>query len=139
MRLDIPQQKKLVYTTTFPIRWGDMDAVGHVNNTLYFRYFEIVRIGWLDSLGCPPYADGKGPVLANTFCNFLRPIEYPGEILARHYVANPGRTSFEAFITLERTDQPGVPYASGGATTVWFDFQAQKAAPLPAWLRAALD
>jgi hypothetical protein len=35
MKLELPQDKKLVHTTTLPIRWGDMDAMGHVNNTLY--------------------------------------------------------------------------------------------------------
>ena len=54
---------------------------------------------------------------------------------ARHYVANAGRTSFDTFITLERTDEPGVLYANGGATTVWIDFPRQKVVPLPAWLR----
>jgi acyl-CoA thioester hydrolase len=53
-------------------------------------------------------------------------------------VANPGRTSFDTFITLERTDEPGVVYANGGATTVWVDFPRQKAVPLPDWLRALL-
>ena len=37
----------LVHTSTQPIRWGDMDALGHVNNTVYFRYMEQARIEWL--------------------------------------------------------------------------------------------
>jgi acyl-CoA thioester hydrolase len=139
MRIDIPDEKKLVFEMTIPIRWGDMDAMGHVNNTLYFRYLEIVRIEWLHSLGGAPDPAGQGPVIVNAFCNFIKQLEYPGDILAKHYVANPGRTSFDAFITLERTDQPGVLYASGGATTVWIDFPRQKSVPLPQWLRAHFD
>src|SRR6185369_1151418 len=138
MRLDIPDEKKLVFEMTIPIRWGDMDAMGHVNNTLYFRYLEIIRIEWLHSLGGAPDPQGQGPVIVNAFCNFIRQLEYPGDILAKHYVANPGRTSFDVFITLERTDEPGVVYANGGATTVWVDFPRQKAVPLPDWLRALL-
>jgi acyl-CoA thioester hydrolase len=53
-------------------------------------------------------------------------------------VANPGRTSFDTFVTLERTDQPGVVYANGGATTVWVDFKKQQSMPMPDWLRALL-
>ena len=117
MRLDIPDQKKLTYEMQIPIRWGDMDAMGHVNNTLYFRYLEIIRVEWLDTLGGAPDPNGEGPVIANAFCNFYRQLEYPGTVLARHYVANPGRSSFDTYITLERTDQPGVIYAAGGATT----------------------
>ena len=54
MRFDLPEQKKLTHEMVIPIRWGDMDAMGHVNNTIYFRYFEIVRIEWFDSIGCRP-------------------------------------------------------------------------------------
>jgi acyl-CoA thioester hydrolase len=59
-------------------------------------------------------------------------------ILARHYVAQPGRSSFDTFITLERTDDPGTVYAAGGTTTVWVDFPKQKSVPLPEWLRKVL-
>ena len=45
MKLELPADKKQVFSMTLPIRWGDMDAMGHVNNTVYFRYLEIVRIG----------------------------------------------------------------------------------------------
>ncbi|QPF73320.1 acyl-CoA thioesterase [Roseateles sp. DAIF2] len=138
MRLEIPEQKTLVHETRIPIRWGDMDAMGHVNNTVYFRYLEIARVEWLDSLGGAPNPAGQGPVIVNAFCNFYRQLAYPGEVLAKHYVSNPGRSSFDTWITLERTDRPGEVCAAGGATTVWMDFPAQKSAPLPDWLRARL-
>ena len=51
---------------------------------------------------------------------------------------NPGRSSFDTYITLERTDEPGVIYAEGGAKTVWIDFQAQKSVPLPDAVRALI-
>ena len=139
MRFDIPEQKKLVYEMTMPIRWGDMDAMGHVNNTLYFRYLEIIRIEWLHGVGGPPDMNGEGFVVVNAFCNFIRQLSYPGEVLARMYVANPGRSSFDSFVTLERSDEPGVLYATGGATTVWLDFPAKKTLPMPDALRQALS
>jgi len=138
MRFDLPEHKKLTLEMTIPIRWGDMDAMGHVNNTLYFRYMEIVRLEWLYSIGATKDEQGDGPVIVNAFCNFIRQLEYPGDVLAKHYVASPGRTSFEAYITLERADEPGVLYATGGATTVWIDFPQQKSVPLPEWLRALI-
>ena len=138
MRFELPDKKTLTLEMVIPIRWGDMDAMGHVNNTIYFRYLEIVRIEWLHRAGGAPDREGTGPVIVNAFCNFIRQLEYPGDILVKHYVANPGRTSFDTFITLERTDEPGVVYANGGATTVWVDFPRQKAVPLPDWLRALL-
>lgn len=138
MRFELPEHKTLTHQTVIPIRWGDMDAMGHVNNTIYFRYMEIVRIEWLHALGGAPDPQGTGPVIVNAFCNFHRQLEYPGDVLAKHYVAKPGRSSFETYITLERTDAPGVIYASGGAKTVWVDFPAGKSVPLPDWLRAVI-
>jgi acyl-CoA thioester hydrolase len=135
MRFHVPAEKKLTHEMVIPIRWGDMDAMGHVNNTVYFRYMEIARLEWLFKIGGPPDPSGSGPVIVNAFCNFIRQVEYPGDLLARHYVANPGRSSFDTYITLERIDQPGVTYAEGGSKTVWTDFKAQKSAPMPDWLR----
>lgn len=135
MKFEIPEQKKLVHEMTVPIRWGDMDAMNHVNNTLYFRYLEIARIEWMHSIGAAPDPQGEGPVILNAFCNFYKQLEYPGDVRVKMYVSDPGRTTFESWCTLERTDQPGVIYAAGGATTVWVDFPAQKARPLPDWVR----
>jgi acyl-CoA thioester hydrolase len=136
MKFTLPELKKFTHEMVIPIRWGDMDAMGHVNNTVYFRYLETVRIEWLYRIGGPPDPQSCGPVIVNAFCNFIRQLEYPGDVLAKHYVANPGRSSFDTYITLERTDQPGVIYAEGGSKTVWTNFQEQKSAPMPDWLRA---
>ena len=139
MRFDIPDQKKLTLEMVIPIRWGDMDAMGHVNNTLYFRYMEIVRIEWLHKIGGKPDPAGEGPVIVNAFCNFIKQLEYPGDVLARHYVGDLGRSSFNTYITLERTDAPGVICATGGAKTVWVNFPKQKSVPLPQDLRQLLE
>jgi acyl-CoA thioester hydrolase len=139
MRFVVPAEKKLTHEMTIPIRWGDMDAMGHVNNAVYFRYMEVARLEWLFRIGAPPDPQGSGPVIVNAFCNFIRQLEYPGEVLAKHYVCNPGRSSFDTYIVLERADKPGLIYAEGGATTVWTDFQAQKSAPMPDWLRALVS
>ncbi len=135
MRFELPEQKKLTLEMVIPIRWGDMDAMSHVNNTIYFRYMETVRLEWLFQFGRMPDADGNGPVIVNAFCNFIKQLEYPGDVLAKHYVANPGRSSFEAYITLERSDDPGVVYASGGARTVWVNYARQKSVALPESVR----
>jgi hypothetical protein len=84
MRFDLPEHKKLTLEMTIPIRWGDMDAMGHVNNTSYFRYLEIARIEWARSVGCEPDPKGEGIVIVNAFCNFYRQFEYPGDVLLGH-------------------------------------------------------
>jgi acyl-CoA thioester hydrolase len=135
MKLELPEKKKLVYTTHVPIRWGDMDVMGHVNNAAYFRYMEVARIDWFGSLGLPVGPGGEGPLIVNAFCTFRKQLEYPGNAVLQMYASDPGRSSFETWVTIGRADDPGVVYAEGGATTVWVDHERQKSVPLPAWLR----
>lgn len=135
MKIEIPEVKKLVFEMHIPIRWGDMDAMGHLNNTTYFRYLETIRIDWFRSIGCVPDPQGEGPVIVNAFCNFYKQLEYPGEVLLKMYASDPARTTFESWGTMERADMPGVIHAAGGATTIWVNFPNQKAATLPDWLR----
>ena len=135
MKIEIPARKNLVYEMQIPIRWGDMDAMNHLNNTSYFRYLETCRIDWMQSIGCQPDAQGEGPVIVNAFCNFYKQLEYPGQVLMKMYVSDPGRTTFETWGTMERLDQPGVLYAAGGATTIWVDFPNRRAKTLPDWMR----
>lgn len=135
MKIELPERKKWVHEMVIPIRWGDMDVMGHVNNAMYFRYMETARLEWFRTLGLRLSPEGEGIVIVNAFCNFIRQLEYPGDVLARTYVSDLGRSSFDTWVTMERTDQPGAISASGGATVVWVDFPAQKSAPLPDWLR----
>jgi acyl-CoA thioester hydrolase len=136
MRFDLPEGLKLVHEMRIPVRWGDMDAIGHVNNTVYFRYFETLRIEWLRRIGVALTSEGIGPVMANGFCNFRRQIEYPGELLACHFVAPPGRSSLDTYFTLAMADTPGLLCADGGATLVWLDFTNKRTVPLPDEVRA---
>ncbi len=135
MKYEIPQQKKLVHEMLIPIRWGDMDAMKHLNNGSYFRYLETCRIDWMYSTGCLPDASGEGMVIVNAFCNFYMQLEYPGDVLMKLYVSDPGRTTFESWGTMERAEAPGVIHAAGGATIIWVDFPKQKSKDLPDWLR----
>ncbi len=136
MRLDLPDDKKLQFEMVIPIRWGDMDAMGHVNNASYFRYLETLRIDWFRHIGCLSNPGGVGPVIINAFCSFIRQLEYPGDVLARHYTGSMGRSTLDTYATLERVDRPGEVCASGGATVVWTDFKAQKSVPIPEAYRA---
>jgi len=139
LKYEIPERKKRVFEMRIPIRWGDMDAMNHVNNASYFRYLETLRIEWMCSVGCRPQPQGEGPVIVNAFCNFYRQLEYPGDVLATLYVSDAARTTFETWATLARSDQPELVCAAGGATTIWVDFPKQKAAPLPDWMRALIE
>lgn len=137
------QRKAHVHIMRIPIRWGDMDAMGHVNNTVYFRYIESARIAWLSEVGAlpDPAASSEGPVIVNAYCSFLKQLTYPGEIEVTTFVGPPGRSSIEVtheirFVGLD--GQAGALHAEGGAKVVWLDFKAEKSRPLPERLRAML-
>src|SRR5690606_2006879 len=144
MKIPFPEHLKPVHESIVPVRWGDMDAMGHVNNTLYFRYLEIARMEWLGGLGMDGRpsgnrAAGEGVLVMNAFCTFHRQLKYPADVLVRSFCGQAGRSSFEHWATMERTDELGIIYASGGATMVWANLKEGVSTPMPDWLRAALE
>lgn len=127
-----------IHRTRIAIRWGDMDALGHVNNTVFFRYIEQARIEWLESVGSAVKPVGQGPVVVNAHCSFLKQLKYPGEIEVTSLPGPPGRASFELMHQIRRVDDLRTLCAEGGAKVVWVDFALEKAVPLPGWLREKL-
>jgi len=128
----------LVHTSIQPVRWGDMDALGHVNNTVYFRYMEQARIEWLYALAQEGggYATGTGPVIVNASCTFLVPIVYPGDVEVRMYLSEAGRSSIGSHYEL---DCAGRRMAEGAAKIVWIGIESGKSVELPPGLRAKLS
>ena len=136
MRLDIPEHKILVHEPALGGGWGDMDSLGHVNNTIYFKYMEQARVTWIEAMTGSLTDAKEGPVIANAFFNFYQPLVFPGDLLIKLYVASPGRTSIDTFVTIERRDEPGQHYAAGGATLVWVSNEDGRPVPLPEPIRA---
>jgi acyl-CoA thioester hydrolase len=126
----------LVHTSRWPIRWGDMDAVGHVNNTIYFRYMEQARIEWVQALLRTPLRDGPPPfVIVNASCTFLLPLVYPGDVEVRMSLGELGRTSVGSFYEIAMN---GEIYAEGASKMVWLDPLTGRPAPLPEIVAAPL-
>ena len=135
MKLPLPQEKYQVYETVLSMRWGDMDAFAHLNNTLYVRYFEEARVRWLVEMRNSMQEGGTGPVVANVFTNFYRQLEYPAQLRVRLFVNGVGRSSCDMWMTIEHDGQPDIVVADGGCTMVWVDYAAGKAVALPDWVR----
>jgi acyl-CoA thioester hydrolase len=129
-----------VFELSMPLRWGDMDAFGHVNNTVYFRFMEEVRISWFRELAIAgANAEGQGPVIVNASMEFLRQLHYPGDVIGRMFVGPTGRSSFDTRFELFRADDPATLYARGTAKCVWIDYAAAKSVPIPDLLRHAVE
>ena len=131
MRIEIPKEKRLVHEMLMPIRWGDMDALRHVNNTLYFRYMEQARVEWIETLGLQ-VAPGKAAMLMmNGFCNFYKQLSYPGDLILKTSIGAIGRTSMDVYTSMALSTAPDEEAAIGGATMVWVDLTTNKSAPWP--------
>jgi len=131
------EARKLVHVERIPIRWGDMDAMGHVNNTVYFRYMEQARIGWFDAL--VPQADAwksTGIVIANASCNFKRAMNYPGTVEVRVFIGAPGGSSVPTFYEM-LVDE--TLFADGAAVVVFIDMDRQKPTRIPEDIRRRLQ
>jgi acyl-CoA thioester hydrolase len=129
------QARKLVHTIQIDVRWGDMDMMGHVNNTVYFRYLEHARITWLESIAAPSVAQGEGPVLVAVGCSFRLPVVYPArEVLS--YTLAPGRSSIPMSQEIRDATNADTLYAQASATLAWVDFARNKSVPLPQRVRA---
>jgi acyl-CoA thioester hydrolase len=131
-------EKRLVYTVTIPIRWGDMDAMGHVNNTVYFRYMEQARIEWLEMMGGLADDQGNGPVIVNAYCTFKKPLKYPGQVEVCTYIGATGRSSVETIQEMRSVEDGYTLYAEGGAKIVWINGSTEKSMPLPEVIRQKL-
>lgn len=127
----------LVQTILIPIRWGDMDAYRHVNNTVYFRYMEQVRVEYLERLGYSIAPKGTAPVIVNTSCTFLRPLSYPGLVEVKMFCGVPGRSSVPTRYEM-RIQGSDTLCALGEAKIVWIDMAGGQSVPLPDALRSQL-
>jgi acyl-CoA thioester hydrolase len=126
---------KLVHVEVMPIRWGDMDAMGHVNNTVYFRYMEQARISWFEAIGARRAVKGQGPVIVNASCTFIKQLVYPGNVEIKTYAGEPGRSSVETYLELRPSYDPDRIYAKGTAKVVWVNYAEEKSVPLPDSIR----
>jgi acyl-CoA thioester hydrolase len=123
------------------VQWGDQDAFGHVNNTIYFRWFESVRLVYLARVGLTRYEDAAvdiGPILAHIGCNFRRQIKFPDHVQIGARVTRLGNSSFTMMHSLY-SESLGAIAADGDSTLVVFDYRQQRSSPIPAEVRAAIE
>ena len=120
-----------------PVAWGDMDAFGHVNNTMFFRYFESARIAFLDRIGFRG-DDGPGPILASTQCRFRRPVAYPDTVLVGARVTELGDDRFTHEYRLVSLALDDVA-AEGAGVIVAYDYAAAAKCKIPADVRARIE
>ena len=128
-------------TLSFPVRWGEMDAFGHVNNALYFRYLEESRIHFYRHIG---YKDiviagmKEGPILAFVDCQFIAPVVYPDHLTIGLWVDSMGETSITMYHEIFSEKQQQVTTRSK-SITVLFDYLNNQKISIPASKRELIE
>ena len=125
--------------TEIQVAWGEMDALQHVNNAVYFRYFETARLDYFKKINL--LVDLKqnqiGPVLGHTECRYKAPVTYPDTLLIGSRVTDlqDDRFTMEYHIVSRST---GKVTTVGSATCVMFDFSNQTKASIPEQVKQAI-
>lgn len=139
MAIEVPAAELFKVETPLEVRWGDMDALGHVNNTRYFGYFEEGRVAWFARAAPGRRIDEGGviPLLAHTACDYLAPVEYPATLVVSTRALRLG-TSSVTLQHLVRDAKSGRAHAVGEAVIVFWNLEAGAPSPLDEALRAGV-
>jgi len=121
-----------------PLRWGDMDAMAHLNNVMYFRLMEEARIRWFQQFGFSTLPTSEAPILAHAACDFVKAMTYPGVAVVRQSVTRVGRSSVDMTLAIEKKDESGMIYATGRTVIVWYDYTEGRSKPWPEAIRKAI-
>lgn len=123
------------------VAWSDMDALGHVNNTIYLRWFESARILWWERLDqkAALYAEGLGPILARTTIDYRRPVKYPDTVEVRVTTLRVGGKSVTLSYRVISAAQGGNVVAEGETVIVLFDYRRGEAIAIDPELRRRME
>ncbi len=136
--MPLPSEAKYPVRVRIPVLWGDMDALGHVNNLVYLRWFEQARITYFERAGLVNAQGRIGVILAHQRCDYLAPLAYPDEIEARCSAVKLGRSSLTLAFAI-RSLKKDLDVARGEGVLVAFDYGAGRSAPLSDEVRARVE
>ena len=122
-----------------PVAWGDMDSLGHVNNTVFLRWFESARVLYFERLG---FAEGmearhKGPILARQEIDYRQPLTYPDLVRAETTVERIGQTSFTMAFRISSIER-GSLAAEGKGVMVMVDYRSGEKVQVDDVLKSAI-
>jgi acyl-CoA thioester hydrolase len=127
----------LLHVASIGVRWRDLDAFNHVNNSNYLTYLEESRLQWLSHVPGPWFDEQAMPVMAASEVNYRRPIEWPAQLEVQLFCARLGNSSLTiAHRIVDATDASRL-YCDGHVVMVWMNPATGKPVPLPACIRTS--
>lgn len=142
--------KPLLLRMPMELRWRDLDAFNHVNNSSFLTFLEEARIRWFDSLGTEWVTEAIAPLLAAVQINYRQPIPYPSNVVVELFAERVGNTSLTIGHRILRQSHSQPPirsggerpedvtlYADGHVVMVWIDRASGRPIALPELVRDA--
>ena len=126
-----------LFVASIGVRWRDLDAFNHVNNSNYLTYLEEARLQWLSHVPGPWFDEHAMPVMAASQVNYRRPIAWPAQLQVQLFCERMGNSSMtlaHRVIDAEHSDRL---YCDGHVVMVWMDPVSGKPVPLPEAIRLA--
>lgn len=126
-----------LYELRMPLRWGDHDALNHVNNAAYLVYLQEARVRWIaEQIPDWDRAGGNSaPIMAAVQANYRRPLKWPADILVQLFCERLGTSSVTIAHRIVDANDPSILYLDGNVVMVWIDPASGKSVPLPEAIR----
>lgn len=126
---------KPLFVASIGVRWRDLDAFNHVNNSNYLTYLEEARLQWLSHVPGPWFNDHAMPVMAASQVNYRRPIAWPAQLQVQLFCERVGNSSMTLAHRVIDAEHPDQLYCDGHVVMVWMDPASGKPVPLPEVIR----
>jgi acyl-CoA thioester hydrolase len=134
---DQPSRPRILAAIPLHVRWRDLDAFNHVNNSSYLTFLEESRLQWLRTVPGEWFTEHAMPVMAAVELHYRKPIEWPAEIDVLLSCERLGNSSMTIGNRIVARDDHGCVYADGNVVMVWVDPATGASVPLPDAIRAA--
>ncbi len=138
MEVTMQHQQEYPVAVELPVVWGEMDAFGHVNNIVFFRYFETARIEYFLRLGLTNYMEetGIGPILAETSCRYIQPLQFPDTVTVYARIDSMSGSGFtmEYLLVSKKAGEA----ARGTGRVVIYDYNNNTKTAIPGTIRKAI-
>lgn len=126
-----------LFSAPIAVRWRDLDAFNHVNNSNFLTYLEEARLQWLKDVPGPWFDAHSMPLLAAAELNYRAPIEWPASIVVELTCERLGNSSITISHSIVDAQNPQKLYCDGRTVLVWADPATGKPVPLPEAIRSA--
>ena len=133
-----PPAPATLFTASLAVRWRDLDAVNHVNNSNYLTFLEEARLQWLQQVRGEWFGEGSMPVLASSEVNYRRPIAWPAQLAIELACERLGNSSLTLAHRIVDASDTACLYSDGRVVLVWMNPATGKPVPLPQAIRDAI-